>query len=90
VPILLQKSGKEAKAVEIANLLLEYFGENDVGRIEHALVPLARAFLELHEALSEVPDTFVKHFMENRRWYAARNIDIVSRKDAAERWLEGD
>jgi hypothetical protein len=37
-----------------------------------------------------VPDSFIQAFMQSRAWTAAKDINIQSRKDAQERWLEGD
>lgn len=44
----------------------------------------------LREALEEVPASFIGAFLESRAWTSAKDINIQSRKDAVERWLEGD
>lgn len=57
---------------------------------EARLTALEEQNRALWEALETVPPSFIAAFMERRAWTAARTIDVISRKDAIERQLEGD
>lgn len=41
-------------------------------------------------AVAAVPEGFIKEFMAHRHFWAAKDIDIVARKDGREYRLEGD
>ena len=53
---------------------------------DNKLDPVTAAVL----AVATIPDGFLKEFMAHRHFWAARNIDIVARKDGREYRLEGD
>jgi hypothetical protein len=42
------------------------------------------------EALWLIPESFIADFVASRAWTAARNLDVISRKDAIDRRLEAD
>lgn len=45
---------------------------------------------KLKELINTIPQSFIDAFMESRAWTAAKDINVQSRKDAVERWLEAD
>ena len=47
-------------------------------------------YIEATELLQEVPESFRREFMAHRHFWAAKDIDIIARKDGKEYRLEAD